>query len=186
MRHSPALLASLASLAATLACASSQSLPDTRASGNMTVSDASGGGTALIRYFKDVNSVVDTLPFPAARVWAQLPGAYAAVGIPLSVVDTSAHILGASRVPMRTRLGTRPLSAIVDCGLTPTGMPRANSYVVSITSLTQVRDLGNATALVRTAVSATARDDAGSSGDLQCGSSGRIEQDLDAALRNRL
>jgi hypothetical protein len=172
----------LAPLAVTLACASSQTLPDTRAQSTMAIGSAAGS-PALMRYFRDVNSVVDTLPVPAARVWAQLPAAYASVGIPLSVADSTSRTLGALRVPMRNRLGTRQLSAFVDCGLTPTGTPRANSYVVSVTALTQVQDVAGGKSVVRTAVAASARDDAASSPDLQCGSSGRIEQMLTDALR---
>ncbi|HEV2644280.1 MAG TPA: hypothetical protein VGT98_16335 [Candidatus Elarobacter sp.] len=177
-------LVPFALLTASLACASSQPLPENRESSTMMVRGGGGGGAALVRYFTDVSSTTDTIPQSAVQLWTRLPGAYAAMGIPVSLVDTASHVLGAVRVPMRNRLGKSPLSAFIECGLTPLGTQRANGYLVALSALTEVRDLGGGSAAVRTVVSATARDDAGSSNPLQCGSTGRIERDIATTLRS--
>ena len=95
---------------------------------------------------------------PAERAWALLPMAYEALGLPLSTIDTRQHLLAAGNVRAQGRLAGTWVSRYVECGVSSTGLPNADSYVVVLDVRTQMVPSGDgARAGLNTAVRATAR-----------------------------
>lgn len=151
---------------------------------NVNVNDGAGRPLSL-QYFTDISTVVDSVPGTPEQVWGRLGSVYPELGIPVTLVDTSAHVLGAIRASLMGYLGKQPLAHALQCGTTPIGAPRANAYRVSLSVVTQVAPTANPNeSLIRTAVSAEARDENGSSNTVQCGSTGALENEIAAALRH--
>lgn len=159
-------------------CASSPSI----VSRNDRIS-VEGGPAGRLDYFTDINTVVNTTDIPIQQAWPRLLAVYQSMGIPITTLDSTAHIVGALRASLPRKLGQRPVSYAVDCGSTAMTAQRiADTYQVFLTALTQLQSRGSQT-VVRTSVSALARDQSGVSSDpLQCGSTGALEHDIAGAL----
>lgn len=141
-----------------------------------------GDGVGTMEFFRDVSLVVDTVSAPPAQVWGRLVSAYTGLGVPITTVDTLGHVVGTVRTSIK-KIGGHPASYVVSCGSTMTGQVIANTYSVSLTALTQLQPSGTQT-IVRTNVSATAREQYGTASDpVQCGSTGALERDIAAAVR---
>lgn len=193
MSRSPLDIASpllpLAAIAlAGLALAACSQATSTRSSRDERVTEVSGpgvpgnpAGSEQFRYRADVqsNDVPMTLPLDAA--WARVSQAYAALKLPVTTIDSTRHLIGAQNAVVRNRLAGDRLSRWLSCGDTPIGMPRADSYVVYLTMLTEVRPVGSASA-ARTIVTAKAEPSDGTTSGVQCSSTGALEQRLREAL----
>lgn len=166
-------------LAATLVagCASSPSV----SSGNDRVS-SSVEGVGTVDYFRDAGMAVNTVDLPVQQAWPRLLTVYTSMGIPVTKLDSTAHIVGAVGAPIPREVGTHKVSYMVNCGSTMTGQVIADTYRMSLTALTQLQPKGAQTD-VRTSVSATAIGQSGaSSTPVQCSSTGALERDIAAAL----
>jgi hypothetical protein len=126
----------------------------------------------------------DTLAVTADRLWAVLPDAYAELGVPLTVVDTAAHYLGARSVTMRRPVGGLRLSRIVECGSGSFG-PNAEHYTVHLTVLSAVQTVDATHSLIVTTVGGSAAPN-GLSSSVKCETNGALEDKLLSVLRARL
>ncbi|MFL5617237.1 MAG: hypothetical protein ACJ79A_02450 [Gemmatimonadaceae bacterium] len=126
----------------------------------------------------------DTLAASAERVWAVLPEAYAELGVPLTVVDTAAHYLGARSVTTRRPVGGIRLSRIVECGSGSFG-PNAERYTVQLTLLSAVRPIDTTHSVLMMGVGGSAMPN-GLSSSVKCQTNGALEEKLLAVVRARL
>lgn len=142
-------------------------------------------GFGVVEYFSDTKLAQTTIDATPQQAWSRLVPAYVSLGVPITTVDSAAHIAGALRAAVAHRLGTHPLSYVIECG-TMQGQKVADTYKVSLTALTQLTPGGVPGApqtVVRTSVSAFARDPFGTYPDpFQCTSTGNLERDVAAAV----
>jgi hypothetical protein len=109
-------------------------------------------------------------------VWAVLPAVYDSLHIPRSQVDEATHVLGNTGLKLRRRLGTIPLSRLLECG-SAQGGPSADTYEVFLSILTTVQPGTEAgTAFVATTIDAQARPVSFAGEYVRCGSKGELEQ----------
>ena len=131
------------------------------------------GGAVLM---DDAPERADALiPASPETVWRVLADAYAAVGIEVAHRDEVDRIMGNRQLQIRRTLGDVRASEYFECGHTVSGAAAADSYRIRATVTTQVLAVEGGTRLV-TAVGATGRALQGtSSGEVRCGSTGRLE-----------
>jgi hypothetical protein len=126
----------------------------------------------------------DTLAAPAARAWVTLAKVYADLGIPISVVDTETHVLGALRATHRRPVGGERLSRVLECGTGSFG-PNAERYTVKLTALSSIQPLADGRATLDTRVGGVAAPN-GLSSSVACASTGLLEERIAAELRKLL
>src|SRR5690606_40865365 len=81
-------------------------------------------------------------PAVAERLTASLHDAlpiYESLGIPITRVDATSHIIGNEGLKVRRRLGDAPLTRYLDCG-SGQGGPNADTYEVHLAVLTEARE----------------------------------------------
>lgn len=178
-----AAAASLGTTACSQATASANSV-HTENSVQVTSPTATGHQTQTLRYNTDINSASTPLNLPPAAAWHRVYLAYAKLKIPVTTVDSAHGVIGARNARVRNRLANAPLSSWFDCGMTAVGSPRADSYALFVTIVTQVSpapgDSSGSTA--RTIVTANAEANDTQSGAIQCGSKGWLEEELAKAF----
>ncbi len=135
----------------------------------------SNGGA--LRYNKDVRVITTSLAGSPASLWPRLNAAYASLGLPVTERDSSEYAVAAQNAQFSGRFANEPMSRVVDCGLTPVGSQRANSYRVWLSVASQLQASGTGTTL-RTTVIAKAQDQSSSTAAVQCGTTGTLEHDL--------
>ncbi len=118
------------------------------------------------------------LPAPLARAWASLPAVYQALGVPLTVSDSTHFLLGTVAQRLR-RIGGRGLSTLFDCpgayeNLAATGE-------VQVTLRTQLLPEGDSASRAYTEIAAVGRSRTGGQRVL-CSSRGQLE----ALVREKL
>lgn len=126
----------------------------------------------------------DTLAVTADKLWSALPGAFAELGVPLSVVDSTAHYLGAIRVTTRRPVSGLRLSTIVECGTGSYG-PNAERYTVQLTVLAGVQALDASRSALAIKVDGSAAPN-GLSSTVKCESNGALEDKLASIVRTQL
>lgn len=116
-----------------------------------------------------------TIAAPPAAVWLAVKKVYAALEVPVTVENPTTHQIGNQNFfKSRTFAGT-PMTQFVDCGSGMTG-PKAATYRIYMSLLTDVINEGTGTKVQTTFVPA-GQDMAGNSTDrIPCGSTGRLEQ----------
>ena len=124
------------------------------------------------------------LPANPDEVWAVLPAAYEALGIPVREVSPEQRTLGNSSFRTRNLDGKR-ISQYVDCGRSNSGT-LANIYDVTLTISTRVTDAADGGATVSTTVDAWARPRMTNGNPVQCSSNTNIEQRLLELMVERL
>lgn len=178
--QSARVAAVIAVAAATLACASSGLQQETRQS---TVDAASPSGTELVQVRKTIAPLETAVPVALEQAWAALPAVYELLEIPVSTVDPATKLLGNQALQARTRLGKVPLSRYLSCGQNSvTGTPNADSYAMTIRVLTQLQPGPDGGTRVSTLVDAYGRAQAFNNGDVTCGSTGVLEQQIAARV----
>lgn len=169
-------------LAATLAggCASS---PIVGSDHDRIVSSVQEFG--IVEYFSDTKLARTTVDAPPQQAWDRLVTTYVGLGVPITTVDTTNHIAGALRAAVAHKIGTHPVSYVINCGALQ-GQNVADTYKVSLTALTQLTPSaspGRSQTIVRTTVTGFAKDPFGTYPDpFQCTSTGNLERDIAAAL----
>ncbi|MBX6364297.1 MAG: hypothetical protein IRZ00_10555, partial [Gemmatimonadetes bacterium] len=123
-----------------------------------------------------------TLARAAAAAWAAIPGAYAAAGIPVTLLDADGLQAGAIDLEVRGALGSTQVSAYLDCGIVAGALPAADRFLVTMTVLTTLRPLGSDSTDARIVVAGTARDATGTNPARVCASTGRLERALLASI----
>ena len=139
------------------------------------------GNTGSLQYKQDVRVVSQNVAGTPAELWAKLNAAYSNLGLPVTARDSAAFAVAAQNAQFMGRFGQTAMSRIIDCGVTPFGTQRANSYHVWLSVATQLQPSSKGTT-VRTSLAATARDQNSSTAPVQCGSTGALEADIAAAL----
>lgn len=136
-------------------------------------------------YSDNVVSAIE-LAAPLASVWTHLAGAYAELDIPITVADTTSHLLGTRSSVFRRQLAKTKISRWVECGTTALGMRNADSYTVRLEILTSLEAAAENRTIVRTVV----RGDAGAEGTaesrVRCTSNGRLERRISVLVSDRL
>ena len=140
------------------------------------------------RFLNEFNGVPahapDTLAVSQDRVFASLPAVFAALAVPLTVVDSTAKAMGAVRVLVRRPIAGQRLSLLLECG-TGTFGPNAERYSVQLTLVARA----NAIDSTHTEVLTMARGDASPNGlstSVNCASSGRLEERFAELLRKEV
>jgi hypothetical protein len=131
----------------------------------------------------DAPRPLDTLAVSSDRAWAALSGVYSDLGIPLSVIDTEVHVLGALRVQVRRPVAGERMSHTLECGSGAFG-PNADRYTVALTVLSNVAPLPDGRSVVDTRVGGTASPN-GLNSSVGCASSGALEDKITSELRKR-
>jgi len=119
---------------------------------------------------------VTTVAAPVSSVWLAVKAVYAEMDIPVVVDSPALHQLGNSGFAKTRVLAGQPMTDFVDCGSGMTG-PKASTYRIYISLLTQVTANPNGTTTVQTTFDPRGQDVSGPSSDrIPCGSTGRFEQ----------
>lgn len=140
-------------------------------------------GSDIERIETDVRAVRDerTVAAPMVRVFDQLPAAYRALGVKtVAVVDTmrGVYTVGVRNLLLYGRLGGRPLSAYLDCGMGAMNMATADRSNVYFTATTYLTPSGTGGTIAHTLVAAEARDPAANTPAVRCVSTGAFEGGL--------
>jgi hypothetical protein len=136
-----------------------------------TVSIESPTASSNVTLRSDVSGTTVSFDESAAKVWAAVPAAYRALGIPLQSVDDNGRSAQGSVLAYRQFLRS-PVSRFVDCGTTLVG-PSADTYHVQIQIESSVDSLTPSTSRLHTRVDATG---AGSGTTVRCSTSGSVER----------
>ncbi len=142
------------------------------------------GNSASLEYKQDVRVLTQNVAGTPAGLWAKLNAAYSNFGLPVTARDSADFAVAAQNAQFSGRFGQTPMSRIIDCGVTPFGTQRANSYHVWLSVATQLQ-ASNTGTIVRTSLAAKAKDQNSSTAAVQCGSTGALEADIAAALDAR-
>jgi hypothetical protein len=170
------------SLIALSACASSggsTSRPDE------TVRIVGGGGGGNLKITSNQYAHVSRISSPIDRVWLAMPGAFEAMSIPISAVDTLSHSIANDGLKLRRQLGKTPLSRFIDCGSTQIG-ENADSYDVHLTIRVQLKPEEGGITKVETMFEAMAKPVAFSREYSRCSTRGVLEQRLAEAVKAQL
>jgi hypothetical protein len=166
------------------ACASSGSQPESqiaRPTERIVASDAQG----VIRTSNPSNARV-TIEAPPSRVLAVIKAVYDEVGIPSATVDATSGTISAPTFNKMRKFGNENLSMYFNCGDSLNGNI-ANTYRIYITVVTAVRANGKGGAELETALTGSAADMGGaSSGRVQCGTTGRLEEMIENGVRQKV
>jgi hypothetical protein len=177
--------AALLSVVAAAGCASSSSIERAPVPETVRVVGGASSGAIAVGMNSSPAEVRSTaLAASVADVWRVLPAAYEALGIPISVLDSTTRSVGNSGFNVRRRLGTVPLVRLIDCGTTQGG-PSAESYDIRMTLTTRVRP-DDAGASIATTVEALGKPVAFSGEYVRCSSTGALESRIADAVRSRL
>lgn len=114
-------------------------------------------------------------------VWSALPAVYETLGVTPLTIDREAGLYGNRDVRLSRIAGER-LSRFFDCGRNPIGAPVANTASVQLDILTAISPSGNGTE-VTNRFDARARSRSGSSSEVQCTSTGALEELMMTRLR---
>lgn len=181
MRRRLAIVSSLA-LPVAAACASGHPAPPPDGPSIQTTRVSLGQSTTAITTVAEPQMGVAQLPAPLPRAWAALKLAYDSLGIPLTRLDETAHVLGNEGMKIRRRLGRTPLTQLLDCG-SAQGGPNAETYEVHVSVLTLLASTGAQDTQSTTRVEASARPVSFAGEFVRCTSTGQLERSLEAMVR---
>ena len=142
-------------------------------------------GSTTFRIRSTAGPAVKVIAFPLQEVWRVLPAVFDSLGIPITDVDVSQHVIGSTGFKAHKRLKNVPLSRFVDCGSTQ-GFTSADEYDLKVSVLTQVEPDGNGGTSIATQVEAEGRPLAFSGAYSRCNSTGQLEAAITGAVARRL
>lgn len=155
------------------ACASSGTTVENTTPKQAAIFQSAETGTLLT---ERPRAAVISIAAPASNVWLAVKAVYAEMEIPIAVDNPATHQLGNPNFFKSRVLAGQPMTQFVDCGSGMTG-PKAMTYRIYISLLTQVVPNPNGTTTVQTTFVPMGQDvSAGSSDRIPCGSTGRFEQ----------
>ncbi|NUO62761.1 MAG: hypothetical protein HOQ11_03440 [Gemmatimonadaceae bacterium] len=174
----------LLALAFTLACASApvdRSAPTTISTTRIS-GGAQSGQTAITTTTVSPTATVDVAA-PLAKTWVALRAVYDSLGIPVSTVDESQHLMGNTGIKVRRTLGKTPLMRLLDCGHAQGG-PNAETYEVFFAVATQLRPTADgARTLASTSLQAQARPVSFAGEYVACTTTGGLESRIADLLK---
>jgi hypothetical protein len=146
-------------------------------------------GTAGTLELRSVNSTAAGVETPvradADQAFAVLQGVYDAIGLKINTLVTDSRTAGVRNGRAPRRLGGLALSRLLECGTDITGIANADSYSVTLTTLSRVTSAGPASSLVVTQVVASAKPKSTSGNEVRCSSNGRLAQAINDAVAER-
>jgi hypothetical protein len=172
-------------LALLTACASSNPAPAHTTRATETIRVVGGSGALTLTTTGTSTASVGTIQSPIDRVWAVLPAAFDAVGIPVGSVDAKTHSIGNEGFKARRRLGSTSLSRYFDCGSTQGGAS-AETYELNVAVFTQLLPDTSGSTTFSTTVTAVARPVSLAVDYVRCTTLMRLEQKLFEEVKARL
>lgn len=168
---------------AALAACSSNPKPATQPGASIETTRIQAAGTATsITATHTPTANVTEVTAPMDKAWATLRAVYDSVGIPVSTVDASQHLLGNTGFKLRRRLGSTPLSRYLDCGAAQGG-PNAETYEVFLAVATQLQPGATSGRVVATtSVQASAKPVSFAGEYVSCSSNGALEAKIGQML----
>lgn len=166
----------------TAACGSSPSPDVPRAAPVRSVMRVAG--TAPVEMHTEANVAERVFQVPAEQVWAEVPGVYERLGIPITTADPDAREVGNPGYLARRVEGKR-MNSYLDCG-TQLGGAVANSHDVTLSVVTKVIAREGGASGVRTVLDATARARATSGNPVHCQSRGVLEERIGRLIAEAL
>lgn len=143
-----------------------------------------GSGSVDLRITRDDVASGLTIPAPRAALWALIPAAYEAAGLPEPALDRGAWTARLQNHTATRRLGGDAMAYFLQCGNGPTG-PHANSRRIRMTVQTALESLASGETRAHTRVDAIAISIEGAgAAPLQCASTGMLERRINRALRD--
>jgi len=159
-------------LLAIAACATAGSTPEGSPARQAAIFSSAETGILLGERPRAVAAVIAA---PPASVWLAVKKVYGEFEIPVTVENPSAHQIGNPDFYKTRQLAGQSMVQFVDCGSGMTG-PKAASYRIFISSLTDVMADGKGGTTVQTTFVARGQDFSGTSSEkIPCGSTGRFE-----------
>lgn len=122
---------------------------------------------------------------PQSKVWAALPAAYAAVGIPAGVVAQGSAFGNPDLRVANGRLAGARGAEFLDCGRSPIGVPVANAYTLHVNLVTSLESPRSGETRIVTRMHATAQPRTGG-GSAECSSLGTLEKRIQDAVLTQL
>jgi hypothetical protein len=120
-------------------------------------------------------AVAATIAAPAGAVWLAVKKVYLDLDVPVTVENPSARQIGNQNFYRTRTFAGKPMTEFVDCGNGMTG-PKASSYRIYMSLLTDVIPDGQGSARVQTTFVPMGQDMQGNSTDrIVCGTTGRLE-----------
>ncbi|MBI2795451.1 MAG: hypothetical protein HYX65_01970 [Gemmatimonadetes bacterium] len=193
MRLLPSVLA-LPACALLAACASSPGGNDDSAAATMTRTSTSilstGSGQANgPNIGSGMTSVVAAtttrLGAPADQVFSTLSSVYEKLGIAVTTMVSKERMLGNLDLRARARLGSMPLRRLFDCGGT-TGEPNADTFQLTISVSSEVKDNGDGSSILASLVQATGRPVQFAGNDVRCTTTGELERQIAQQVKLKL
>lgn len=115
------------------------------------------------------------LPNDPGTVWVAVQKVYADLEIPIATANPASRQIGNNSFYRTRQFAGEQMATLVDCGSGMTG-PKAASYRIYMSVLTDVLPDGKGGTRVQTTFVSTGQDMSGSSSDrIPCASSGRLE-----------
>ncbi len=167
----------MCSILAATACASSNPPAASGPAPVETVRLVDGGGMLTMTTTPSGGSMDAAVPMALDQVWRRLPVVFDSLGIPIGMVDPTAHTIGNPSYRLRRRVGTVALSKYINCG-SAQGMSSADTYEISLSVVTQARSTGAASTTLSTTVAASGHPITQSGDDVRCTSTGTLERKI--------
>jgi hypothetical protein len=112
---------------------------------------------------------------PPTAVWAAVKKVYADLEIPVTIENPTSHQIGNANFVKSRQMGGERMTQLVNCGSGITG-PNAATYRITMSLMTDVSGNPNGTTKLQTTFISKGQDvTAGSSDQIPCGSTGRVE-----------
>ena len=147
------------------------------------------GGANNIAIGTGMTSVVQAflakVPYTADKAFNALASAYAALAIPVTTMVTKDRMLGNLDLKARGRLGSLQMRRLLECGA-QMGEPNSDSFQITMSVSSEVKDDGDGSSTVATLVQATGRPVAFAGIDVHCSSTGELERLLTNTLKLKL
>ncbi len=163
------------------ACAGATAAPGNSGPREQSISNE---GAAIRLTHEDYTQGIE-FDAPKDRVWKAMLAAHDLLGIPVSAVDENATTIQYFKQVFDHSIAGKSASTYVDCGAGATG-PRADSYRVRLTINEVVTQaLGGKTTL-HTTIQASAHSTSVSGSELECSSTGHLEQRIAKMVTEKL
>lgn len=164
----------LAVLAASVACAP----PSTSGSAAAPQRQVIFQGEQGVMMTDAVRPEAVQIDAPATAVWAAVKKVYTDLEIPVTIENPTSHQIGNANFVKSRQMGGQRMTELVNCGSGITG-PNAATYRITMSLMTDVNGNPNGTTTLQTTFISKGQDvTAGSSDQIPCGSTGRVEQML--------
>lgn len=130
-------------------------------------------------------AIPTTIEAPIEQVWPVMKSVFDSLGIPVTTLNPSQHLIGNASFRARRHLGKTPMIQLIDCGNFQGG-PSAETYDINFSITTQLVPLDARSTTLATLVQAQGSPPSFSGNPVKCGSSGKLEANIVDEVRKRL